>query len=92
MKFLNAKRYTITQVARLLAVHPSTVWRWKLKGVRGVKLKTVVIGGTRYVLEMDLKAFLAALNGDDITSDDDQEGRAAMAAARLDALGVKGAS
>lgn len=90
MKFLHAKRYTITQAAQILQVHPSTVWRWKLKGVRGIKLKTIVIGGTRYVLEADLNKFLVALNDGDVEHDDDIDSRSAVAAARLDAMGVKG--
>ena len=29
-------------------VHPSTVHRWRLRGVRGVKLETILAGGIRY--------------------------------------------
>ena len=91
MKLLEQNRYTITEVAKLLHVHPSSVWRWKLRGVRGVTLNTVAIGGTRYVLESDLNKFLVALNDGDVVQDDDVESRSAVAAARLDAMGVKGA-
>ena len=28
--------------------HHSTVWRWSKKGIKGVKLETVVIGGFTY--------------------------------------------
>ena len=89
MKLLEQNRYTITDVAKLLHVHTSTVWRWKLQGVRGVKLKTIVIGGTRYVLESDLNNFLVALNDGNIEQDDDIDARSSIASARLDAMGVK---
>jgi len=90
MKLLKQNRYTINDVAKLLHVHTSTVWRWKLQGVRGVKLKTIVIGGTRCVLESDLNNFLVDLNGGKVEGDIDLDSRAATAAARLDSLGVKG--
>lgn len=28
---------------------PQTIWRWTVKGVRGVVLKSLVVGGVRYV-------------------------------------------
>lgn len=89
-RWLTAKRYSLTEVAKLLHVHPSTVWRWKLRGVRGHRLQTVVIGGTRYVLEADLNKFLVAMNDGVVPLDDDHDARATVAAAQLDALGVKG--
>jgi hypothetical protein len=38
------------QASAVLPGHPSlcTLWRWRLKGVRGRKLETVVIGGRPY--------------------------------------------
>ena len=37
--------------------HNSTVWRWHQKGVRGVKLETILIGGTRYTSNEALQRF-----------------------------------
>lgn len=89
MKLIDSKRLTMSQAARRLGVHVSTVWRWRLRGVRGQRLKTVVIGGTRYVLETDLHKFLSDLNGGDAVRDEDLDSRAGVAAAQLDAMGVK---
>jgi hypothetical protein len=30
------------------AVNPATVWRWSLRGLHGVRLPTVLLGGTRH--------------------------------------------
>lgn len=89
MQIYERKRHKMGEAARLLDVHVSTLWRWRLRGVRGHKLRTVVIGGTRYVLEEDLKAFLHALNQGEQPREDDRAERAAAADAALDALGVK---
>ena len=35
----------------------STLWRWTLKGVRGVKLQTLKVGRKRYVTAEALSAF-----------------------------------
>jgi hypothetical protein len=52
-------RYSMKQAARRCGnVDVSTVWRWTLKGVHGIKLRTVKLGGRRYVLEPDLEAFV----------------------------------
>lgn len=90
MKIIDSNRFTMSQAARRLDVHVSTVWRWRLRGVRGHRLKTVVIGGTRYVLEDDLAKFLSDLNGGEVEHDDDFDARSTAAAARLDAMGMKG--
>ena len=89
MKLIDSNRFTMSQVASRLGVHVSTVWRWRLRGVRGHRLKTVVVGGTRYVLEDDLNKFIVALNDGDVECDDDIDTRSASAAVRLDAMGVK---
>ncbi|HUY32009.1 MAG TPA: DUF1580 domain-containing protein [Pirellulales bacterium] len=39
--------------------HLSTVWRWVLKGVRGVRLETLVSGGRRYTTHEALERFVA---------------------------------
>jgi hypothetical protein len=40
--------------------HISTIWRWAFKGIRGIKLKTVVAGGRRYTDLESLQSFVAA--------------------------------
>ena len=41
-------------------IHPSTLHRWRLRGVRGIRLETVLIGGTRYTSTEALSRFFAA--------------------------------
>ncbi|MBM4005680.1 MAG: DUF1580 domain-containing protein [Planctomycetes bacterium] len=41
-------------------VHISTIHRWRLRGVRGVKLETVLRGGTRVTSREALARFFAA--------------------------------
>lgn len=45
--------------------HVSTLHRWRLKGVRGVKLETVLVGGTRYTSDEAIARFVAAQNADE---------------------------
>jgi len=59
---LGVSRYSMATAARETGVHVATVWRWYLRGVRGRRLTTVMIGGRRYVLAHDLEEFLAAGN------------------------------
>lgn len=40
-------------------LHVSTVWRWALRGVRGIRLETVLIGGIRYTSREALERFIA---------------------------------
>ena len=55
---VSAERYSTTAAARLVGVHVATIWRWILRGVRGRKLDSVMIGGRRYILKCDLESFL----------------------------------
>ena len=41
-------------------IHPSTAWRWVLRGIRGIKLESVLIGGRRHTSLEKLDAFFAA--------------------------------
>lgn len=46
--------------------HPSTVWRWHRKGVRGIRLEALRLGGFFYTSREALDRFghaLAALDG-----------------------------
>ena len=49
----------LDQAAKLLPnrVHKSTIFRWQSRGVRGVRLETVRIGGRRYVSRDSLTRF-----------------------------------
>ncbi len=57
-------RMTVNQLARREGVHCATPWRWMQHGVRGVKLRSVRVGGRRYILQKHWQAFAAALNAD----------------------------
>ena len=58
---------TLTKAAKLLpgrtkkTRHVTCVWRWAIKGSRGVVLRTEWIGGMRYTTEPWLQEFLAAV-------------------------------
>lgn len=43
----------------------STLWRWGKKGVRGVRLETIRIGGTIYTSDEAIARFLEAINEPD---------------------------
>lgn len=86
-----ADRYTVNALARREHLHVSTIWRWLLHGVRGTRLRSVRVGGRRFVLESDWLAFSAALNSDlaDAPSDPtpaDVTARAERAGRELDAV------
>ena len=62
MTFTNtypSERFSLKQVAKHLRVHIATVYRWTLRGVRGRRLKSFLIGGRRYVDADDLTRFLS---------------------------------
>jgi hypothetical protein len=40
--------------------HVSTVWRWVFRGVRGIKLLTIVRGGRRFTTHRYLAEFVSA--------------------------------
>lgn len=42
--------------------HVATVWRWATRGVRGVVLETVLIGGQRFTTESSLEKFFREIN------------------------------
>ena len=45
--------------------HVSTLHRWRLRGVRGKKLETLLVGGTRFTSREAIDRFIAAGNADD---------------------------
>jgi hypothetical protein len=67
---LSDSTLSLTQAARRLPrlragrpVHPSTLWRWALTGLRGVRLETAMVGGVRVTSEEALRRFFAAVGG-----------------------------
>lgn len=42
----------------------ATLHRWRIKGVRGVRLETVLIGGLRYTSREAISRFIAAQNAE----------------------------
>jgi len=52
------ERFTSREVATQLQVHIATVHRWTLRGVRGRKRRSHLIGGRRFVYASDLEEFL----------------------------------
>lgn len=55
----NEELISLTAAAKTLPGRPSvvTLWRWRNRGVRGVKLETVLIGGRRYTSREALARF-----------------------------------
>lgn len=61
MKHLwNEGRLSFAQAARRVGVNPSTVWRWALHGVRGVRLESFSIGAKRFTTTNFLEEFTEA--------------------------------
>ncbi len=81
------ERFTLHVAARLSGVHVATVWRWVLRGVRGRKLRSIMIGGRRYILARDLEAFLAQSDSASVPSSQEVE-RCSEAEVELDRLGI----
>src|SRR5262249_8460860 len=79
---LDAPRIEIRTVAKRTGVDLTTAWRWILKGVRGVKLKSIRVGARRFVLERDLAAFLAELSAPPPPPPPSRRARAAAAKLR----------
>ncbi len=59
---------TVAEAARLLPGRPSTrtVWRWLDRGVRHVKLESVLVGGRRFVSKESINRFLESINQPDV--------------------------
>ena len=74
-------------------LHPSTVWRWALKGVRGVRLEVVRVGGTLCTSAQALQRFFDRLADASPTGVEPHAHPAAPDQAgverQLDALGVR---
>jgi len=58
-------RLELKEAARRVSVHLNTLHRWRLTGVRGVKLRCQRLGGRLYTTARWLDEFVAATNGED---------------------------
>ncbi|MGC1274886.1 MAG: helix-turn-helix domain-containing protein [Planctomycetaceae bacterium] len=87
---LDAPRLSLTEAARSLGVHVSTLHRWRLKGLRGRKLRFVRCGAKSYILRDELEQFIAAMSDPptDVEQAADFAERAAAANAKCAALGL----
>ncbi|MDP1561171.1 MAG: DUF1580 domain-containing protein [Pirellulaceae bacterium] len=65
--------------------HFATVFRWATKGVRGVTLETLIVGGQRFTTERAIQQFLAALNGRPVESRSDRAKQLSETEKELDA-------
>jgi hypothetical protein len=54
---------SISEASRLLPNNPGpeTIWRWRTKGIRGIRLQTVLIGGRRFVTRKAIEEFIERL-------------------------------
>ena len=54
---------TLTQAAATLPSkpHASTIHRWRLRGVRGIRVETIMVGGRRYTSREALERFSVRL-------------------------------
>ena len=74
--------------------HVSTIHRWRLSGVRGIRLQTVLVGGRRFVSRDALETFIAATTAAadgrsiPVRSGKQREKAIASAEARLATLGI----
>lgn len=62
MTILTESRLTLSQLARSQGVNTATVWRWATKGVRGVKLESLTVGGRRVTSAEAFERFIAETN------------------------------
>ncbi|MFO0905859.1 MAG: DUF1580 domain-containing protein [Pirellulales bacterium] len=61
-RILGESRLTLAQLARSQGVNTATAWRWALKGVRGVKLESLTVGGRRVTSAEAFDRFVTATN------------------------------
>jgi transposase len=55
---LSEKRLSLNQLAKREGVHVSTIWRWINRGVRGIKLATIEVGGRSFVTDSLYEKFV----------------------------------
>ena len=57
---LEERRLSPSHICRELEISAATVGRWFGKGVRGVRLESIVVGGRRYTTREALQRFVDA--------------------------------
>lgn len=90
---LDEDRLHVTTAAReVFRVAPETAWRWALKGVGGVRLESIKVGGVRFTSRQACTRFLDKLNGAPSPRTEPAQtpknSRRADAARKLDAAGI----
>jgi len=91
---LGEHRLSLAQAAAHLSLHVSTLHRWRLRGVRGIRLATILIGGYRYTSHEALERFVAATTAAadgkpaPVTNTKQRERSIAAAEAELSAAGI----
>ncbi|WP_442485133.1 DUF1580 domain-containing protein [Aeoliella sp. SH292] len=94
MKLFEESRLSLTKLAQQQDVNVSTVWRWAQRGVRGVRLETLCIGGRRFTTNeawgrfVDLTTRVATGQAAIPCVPDQRDREIAEAEAFLDAEGV----
>ena len=70
--------------------HISTIFRWASRGVRGIRLETISVGGTKCTSEEALKRFFARLDGQPDRPEMPRQRQREIAAAKatLDTAGI----
>ena len=71
IEFHEEELFSFTEAAKLMPqrrrgrkLAASTLWRWSKKGLRGVHLDSLVVGGQRYTTKTALQRFFAQLTRD----------------------------
>ena len=62
MEILSESRLRMPEAAKRIGVNVSTIWRWVLRGVRGHKLESALIGGQRFTSIEALERFIGRIN------------------------------
>lgn len=55
------KRITLPKLASREGVSPTSTWRWALRGINGIVLRTVCVGRTRLTCDEWYSEFVAAV-------------------------------
>lgn len=72
----------------------ATIQRWRMRGVRGVKLETLLVGGMRYTSREAIARFIAAQNAADapavpVITPTQRRRQSEAAASELKKMGVR---
>ena len=62
------KLLTLAEAAAILPGRPSlcTLWRWRIRGVKGRKLESIAVGGKTYTSVEALQGFAVQYGGDNV--------------------------